>query len=335
MTNANHVPHGGGVFARDLRRSAMIYKQIGLVCALVAVGIAGCTPRVRVRANPTAHDEGIRYYRPKPYLFVTSAGEITTTTDKEGTSSKKEVPDERYVNIQLQYLPDFAEEYAIDVRSGFGIADVSITLEDGWNLTAINQKLDSQTDENIAAAAELIKGVTGALNPGQGRGFSGDVSRNQTYEMKIRATNVPLGYYESVVGRDSCGRKQLYGFRYIGFMPFQSCPVAMHGNEVNCCESAALYGLVFDRGVMVFKPLGEIAGNPDPSGRVEVATAIASDSGSKSATVTRQLTYSNGGVPGKATITVQDTFDQSLESDGRVKVNLPLLSDPALLEPNK
>jgi hypothetical protein len=225
----------------------------GLLLLSLLMPVA-CTPRVRVRANPQPHDTGIRYYRPKPYLLVTSAAQ---TVLSDNGKPIRQVVDERYVQIDLQYLPDFSEEYSIDVRSGFGIADVSITLEDGWNLTSINQKLDSQTDENVRAMAEVMRGAAGLTNPGE-RISNPDTNKVATFQVK--ATNVPLGYYESVLGVDACGKKRLYGFRYIGFLPYQSCPISMQGSESVPCQSTEVYGLVFENGVMVFRPLHQVQG---------------------------------------------------------------------------
>ncbi len=114
-------------------------------CALALLSIVahsvGCTPKIIVRQNPAADDEGIRYYRPKPYLLISALS-------KDGNASADSV------SITLDYLPDFSEEYSINVRPGFGLADVNIGLEDGWNLVSINQKLDSQTDETIKATGD-------------------------------------------------------------------------------------------------------------------------------------------------------------------------------------
>lgn len=186
----------------------------------------GCAPRLRVLANPKPQDPGIRYYRPKPYLLISNVAQVVPG---DTNKSIKAVLDERYVQIQLQYLPDFSEEYAIDVRSGLGYADVGITLQDGWNLTAINQKLDSQTDENLKAMADILGGV--ADIGGAGSRVSDPNTTNATPAFRVKASNIPLGYYESVLGQDACGRKRLYGFRYVGFMPYQACPIVMSGME--------------------------------------------------------------------------------------------------------
>lgn len=246
----------------------------------LAVGVAclsmdlGCAPRVRVKSNPGPHDQGIRYYRPKPYLLITNIAEgVPNENGKPGRA----VLEDRYVDIQLQYLPDFEEEYAIDVRTGFGVADVAITLDDGWNLTAINQRLDSQTDENMKAAADLMGSFASAAGAGSRVSEPG---KPASPAFRVKATNVPLGYYESVIGRDSCGRKRLYGFRYVGFIPYQSCPISMSGSECGNCQTTEIYGLVFENGAMVFRQLDRIEGLATSSDIVERAVSPDAPSGS-------------------------------------------------------
>jgi hypothetical protein len=234
---------------------------VWLICLPVLVG---CTPRVLVRHNPGPQDTGIRYYRPKPYLKVEPAG----VRETEGRTTTV-TPSDEYVSISLEYLPDFSEEYSIDVRPGLGVAEVSIALEDGWNLTAINQTLDSQTDENIEAIAELAKAATEfvpsssaeAAPPGSSKRFV------------VEATNVPIGYYESVISEDGCGRKRLYGWRYVGFLPFAACPTEMCGSQHLACSAVPsdLFGLVFRNGAMVFQRLDRIDPVPTTT-RVGVET---------------------------------------------------------------
>lgn len=220
-----------------------------MLCYLAGLG---CTPRVIVRQSPTADDEGIRYYRPKPYLLISALQKDTTAS-----------PD--YVSITLDYLPDFSEEYSINVRPGLGIADVNVGLEDGWNLVSLNQKLDSQTDENIKATGELLKSVAGFSNPN-----SGNAQSTARPVAQVPAHNVPLGYYEAVIGKNRSGKKQLFGFRYIGFLPFQACPVELCGSATAACDNCMLYGLTFDSGVMTFKPLCEMAAVMPPNEQMAV-----------------------------------------------------------------
>jgi len=224
---------------------------------LFSLVLPACTPKVIVRKSPTDQDRGIRYYRPKPYLKVEPA-EVAVNK-----SQSTLVPG--MVRISLVYMPDFSEEYSISVRSGCGIADVGIKLEDGWNLTEISQELDSQTDENVEAIGSLLS-AAGGLIPTSARDDSTD-----SLSFTVPARNVPIGFYESVVGRDHCNVKRLYGFRYLGFMPFAGCPVEMDGHTHASCQdpgvcgqhpAGSLYGLTFAGGEMVFQPLDVMAVTP-------------------------------------------------------------------------
>ena len=206
-----------------------------LLLVLFVCASTGCVlPRTTVVKNPGNRDNGIRYYRPKPYLLV----KPMLATD--GT------PVPGYVSIETTTLPDFSEEYSIHVRTGLGNNDTQITLEDGWKLTGLNIKLDSQVDENLKAAAEVAKAIP-----------TNSLAKN---EMAIEATNVPLGLYEAVISEFNC-KKQLYGFRYVGFMPYSSCPIEPCGNvESQPCLDDGIYGLVFDqeKKAMVFKKLNDL-----------------------------------------------------------------------------
>ncbi len=239
----------------SVARTVVQYRAYAQYLCSIMVALlftcSGCTPRVLVRSNPDARDQGIRYYRPKPYLLISAL-------DKDTAASSD------YVSITLDYLPDFSEEYSIHVKSGLGVADVNVGLEDGWNLVSLNQKLDSQTDENIKATADLLKSV--ASFPNANAATDKGASRPL---IKVPARNIPLGYYEAVIGKNRQGKKQLFGFRYVGFIPFQSCPIEMCGSTRACCDDGVLYGLVFDSGIMTFKPLGEIASVLPPSQQSE------------------------------------------------------------------
>ncbi len=237
----------------------MLNKATVSVLLVLVFSVTGCVPRVLVRKSPGPADTGIRYYRPKPYLRIEPAGQVATEGKKSTVT-----PSDEYVAISLEYLPDFSEEYSIDVRPGLGSANVSIGLADGWNLTSINQELDSEFDDNVKAVAELAKAASGFIpTKGTGDGPDGTAPR-----MVVPSTNVPIGYYESVIGKDSCGRKRLYGWRYIGFLPFSPCPTDMCGGDCIACGTtpSPLYGIVFENGVMTFKSIDAIRG-PATTGR--------------------------------------------------------------------
>ena len=245
-------------------------RWIRLVLVLTATIMSvGCNPKVRVRQNPGRHDTGIRYYRPKPYLLIEPA-ESVVTQDKKTTFT----PSDEFVKISLEYLPDFTEEYSIDVRPGLGSANVSLTLDEGWNLTQINQVLDSQFDENVKAVAELAEAASGFV-PTKGGEYSDGVPPGSQKKWVVRATNVPIGYYESVINEDACGKKRMFGWRYLGFLPYSPCPTVMCGIDKLACQDfeSPLYGIVFDHGVMTLKRLDSIRGTGDQE-RESVSTGI-------------------------------------------------------------
>ena len=218
-------------------------KVTALAACLTLVACAGCLPATKVIKNPDDCDTGIRYYRPKPYLLI-----------KPMINSKTGEPVNGYVTLEEAIMPDFSEEYSIHVRSGLGTNDTSITLKDGWRLETLNVDLDSQFDDNLRAIADVAS-VIPRLTASDG-GVSD--------KTPVKATNVPIGYYESVISKGCDGKKRMYGFRYVGFMPYHPCPIESCGVDVTHCQNGlTIYGLVMeadDQGgsAMVFKPLTDI-----------------------------------------------------------------------------
>jgi len=214
---------------------------------LLPLVLTGCLPRTTVHKNPGPHDLGVRYYRPKPYLF------IRPMTDRDGR------PVAGYVNLEQRTLPDYSEEYSIHVRSGLGTNDTEIQLEDGWKLTALNISVDSQFDESLRAMADVIEAVPRATA----------ATSEQLPAMVVRASNVPLGLYEAVLSAGPDCIKRLYGFRYVGFMPYAACPLESGGMERMACCEGEIYGLVMEDGVMVFRPLDEVSTHLQ-TGRIKI-----------------------------------------------------------------
>ena len=233
-------------------------KQLSGVFVL-ALLCTGCTPTLEVRPNPGPHDGGLRYYRPKPYLLLEPVAVETGAKDPVDKGAR---PRGDLFKISLQYLPDFSEEYAVNVRTGLGASKTKLTLEHGWNLTSVDLDYDSKASENLNAVSNLLKAATpdGLIAGTKSKGSLETSSPGAAHEFFVMASNVPIGYYEAVLGLDPCsGKKQLYGFRYVGFIPFASCPIKPTGSVSGCCADGSLpiYGLVFERGVMTFKPLGD------------------------------------------------------------------------------
>jgi len=121
---------------------------IGFICFILMAMIfvtAGCA---RVEVNQLSSDHpyrnGIRFYRPHPYLWITK--------DKEGD-----------LKGTLHWLPNKNEEYVIKVKSGIGSVDAKFTLENGWNLTEFGETRDSKTSEMIEALSGSLKDVSEVL----------------------------------------------------------------------------------------------------------------------------------------------------------------------------
>lgn len=208
-------------------------KTTRFLIGCLTLGLAvGCSS-VTVVKNPDESDLGIRYYRPKPYLLVTPA-------DATG----------RMVNIKLQYLPDFSEEYSIRPK---GRKPPAVALEDGWNLVGVGGPPAPPKPQEPAAIPAAPTDPT------------------KLPEFVVAATNVPMGYYESVFDMNGT-KKTLKGWRYIGLSPIAG------GDAIgvdprsqippNCPQPPAtssmpgpLYGMVFFNGVMTFRQVDEIANN--------------------------------------------------------------------------
>lgn len=195
----------------------------------------GCVlPRTRVLKNPGEDFEGLRYYRPKPYLLI-------------GPSEKNP----KTVDIVLQYLPDYEEEYGIQIRSGLGINDTTVELVNGWQLKSLNAETDSQFAKNLTAITGLASAIPGNMDA--------------EFAFEVKAQDVPFGYYESVIGVDGNGNRRMYGWRYVGFAPFAACPIEAHGGPecLHCGDPCQeLWGLVAEGDSLSFKLLSVIASTP-------------------------------------------------------------------------
>jgi hypothetical protein len=53
--------------------------------------------------------------------------------------------------ISVVYLPDFDEQYAIDIKSSGSVTDVKLQLDNGWMLSAVDQKIDNTAMTQLVA----------------------------------------------------------------------------------------------------------------------------------------------------------------------------------------
>jgi hypothetical protein len=266
-----------------------------LVFGTAALLLVGCTTVV-VKKDPGPHDWGVRYYRPKPYLYIGPVAQPqpqqqqakdsqsqhtpthqstdeTAKTDPSASSGKASesgtLTDNNFIKvaIELKYLPDYNEEYSIKLRPGIGTGTLGFSLADGWNLTNINMQTDQKLPELIGSIAQLFgAGAGGGTSGGVKRGGGGvgqDQSRSDLNVIVDTRPDVPLGFYEAVIATDPTGRKSLFGWRYVGFMPFTGCPIQpCVETKTVVCGPKDLWGLVATPNSIKFQPLGEIEAGP-------------------------------------------------------------------------
>ena len=109
---------------------------------LAAVVLTAACARISVSRLASDKDfvEGIRFYRPAPYLLVTAN-------------------DKGALQVSLIYLPKTSEEYVIQFKSGLGSADMKFKLDGGWNLTDFGETRDSKIPELVTSLATAFTGA--------------------------------------------------------------------------------------------------------------------------------------------------------------------------------
>jgi hypothetical protein len=148
-------------------------KNFWLLIAVFFLVVA-CS-EVEVTKVTSESQEGIRFYRPHPYLLVTrekaeKPSSQSKSSDQKEKSSKgvqAENPvstaappsDNVTTYIQVIWLPDKSEHYAIKIKSGLGSVDSTIKLENGWQLTQFGGKIDTKVPETVTAATSFLKAL--------------------------------------------------------------------------------------------------------------------------------------------------------------------------------
>jgi nitrogen fixation protein len=125
-----------------------------IVATILLPGLVGCAQVHVQRLSPDERRgtsvEGVRFFRPWPYLLVTAE------PGDKGTTYKSEVI----------YLPKADEEYVVRVQPGWGTAEGSVKLEDGWRLSELGSTVDSKIPETITAVSGLITAAGGVAAAG-------------------------------------------------------------------------------------------------------------------------------------------------------------------------
>src|SRR5207249_10507047 len=145
---------------------SVLTTVLALFCIIGSLGCASVIVRKVPVTNPV-DIEGLRFYRPTPYLLVSEVA----SESKESTATRASQANS--LQFSIVWMPDLSEEYVIRAKPGLGSIEYSPTLENGWNLTGLNAKADSKAAELLTAVAGLIpKAAPGrpeqapALKPG-------------------------------------------------------------------------------------------------------------------------------------------------------------------------
>jgi hypothetical protein len=152
-------------------------RALWLGCAILPVIVSGCAQvQVTRLAKDTDYKDGVRFYRPRPYLWVTVAKEEATGDLLKAT---------------IIWLPDYSQEYVATWRTGLGAVNAQLTLQDGWNLIGLTGQADSKTADIITAMSGLVPSIAGKRFDKEG------------YKQgKQKDEDLPLGLWKIDIERD-------------------------------------------------------------------------------------------------------------------------------------
>lgn len=113
---------------------------------IITLAITNCAG-VKVTKTDDPTKEGIRFYRPEPYLLVT----------KEVSKQNDQIV-EKYIS-KIIWLPNNIDEYVIKTQTGIGVVKYNVTLTDGWQLTSFGNERDTQVPQTITAVTGALTGL--------------------------------------------------------------------------------------------------------------------------------------------------------------------------------
>lgn len=219
-----------------------------LFLALVAAAPGGCS-FTKVVKDPDDKDKGFRFYKSKPYLMVKPI---------DGASPNM-------YSVELQHHADYSEEYSAHIYSGLGTNNTKLTFSPSGTLSETDVSVDSGASAFLTAAATLL-GTTPNLLAGRPPAAGGNTKSAKDgvpTPFTVKAYGVPIGLYEAVLSAGVDGRKKLYGWRYVGFLPFDQCPVESAGGVAKSCDDNDLFGLVTIGNAMYFRRLADMKNEPE------------------------------------------------------------------------
>ncbi len=140
-------------------------KNILLILLVPLAGCAGVTISPLDGEGPS----GVCFYAPEPYLLVS----YVAPTKPDGTLGTPSL------TSTIVYLPNPAKGSVMKIHSGWGTANSSISLTNGWMLSSLGSQTDSKSVETMAAAGSLGLSTFPLIKPflmGAAKGDSGTLS---------------------------------------------------------------------------------------------------------------------------------------------------------------
>ena len=110
-----------------MKRAFLLLPFLLLSCARVTV----------THVKPGDTSSGVHFVRPRPYLLVSSQG--------------------KELKSEILWLPDYSQEFTINLVPGLGRSNLNLKLKDGWMLAELGGETDSRLVETASAFGNVLE----------------------------------------------------------------------------------------------------------------------------------------------------------------------------------
>jgi hypothetical protein len=125
-----------------------------LVYSCIPIILSACATAEIRKVTKDDTVEGVRFYRPTPYLLVS----LTGAEGQQGGSWNLDL------SYQIIWLPNTSQQYEIRPKGFVGTADLTVTLTDGWNLQQFTLNREGHAAETFKEAVGGFTSLVGALS---------------------------------------------------------------------------------------------------------------------------------------------------------------------------
>lgn len=126
-----------------------------LVLSCIPIILSACATAEIKKVTKDDTVEGLRFYRPTPYLLVS----LTGAEGQQGGIWELDL------SYQIIWLPNMSQQYEIRPKGFIGTADLTVTLTDGWNLQQFTLNREGHAAETFKEAVGGFTSLVGALSP--------------------------------------------------------------------------------------------------------------------------------------------------------------------------